>query len=98
MLLKDALDALANDRERDSLRNIANEITTYKNFSLSNMRVGVTSKNPMPYDPGNFTMSYSRTKRHNQGSTTVYENETDGVGRCLIIMLPFTKLGNPSKD
>lgn len=97
MLLKDALDALANDRERDSLRNIANEITTYKNFSLSNMRVGVTSKNPMPYDPGNFTMSYSRTKRHNQGSTTVYENETDWRGALSYNYAPVYKAWEPFK-
>lgn len=97
MLLKDALDALANDRERDSLRNIANEITTYKNFSLSNMRVGVTSKNPMPYDPGNFTVSYSRTKRHNQGSTTVYENETDWRGALSYNYAPVYKAWEPFK-
>lgn len=97
MLLKDALDALANDRERDSLRNIANEITTYKNFSLSNMRVGVTSKNPMPYDPANFTVSYSRTKRHNQGSTTVYENETDWRGALSYNYAPVYKAWEPFK-
>lgn len=97
MLLKDALDALANDRERDSLRNIANEITTYKNFSLSNMRVGVTSKNPMPYDPANFTVSYSRTKRHNQGSTTVYENETDWRGALSYNYAPVYKPWEPFK-
>lgn len=32
MLLKDALDALANDRERDSLRNIANEDNDVQEF------------------------------------------------------------------
>lgn len=97
MLLKDALDALATSSERDSLRNIANEITTYKNFSLSNMRVGVVSKNPMPYDPGNFTISYSRTKRHNQGSTTVYENETDWRGALSYNYAPVYKAWEPFK-
>ena len=97
MLLKDALDALSTNAERDSLRNIANTITTYKNFSLSNMRVGVTSKNPMPYDPGNFTMSYSRTNRHNQGSTTVYENETDWRGALSYNYAPVYKAWEPFK-
>ena len=61
------------------------------------MRVGVTSKNPMPYDPGNFTMSYSRTKRHNQGSTTVYENETDWRGALSYNYAPVYKAWEPFK-
>ncbi len=97
MLLKDALDALASDRDRDSLRNIANEITVLKNFSLSNMRVGVVSKNPMPYDPGNFTISYSRMKKHNQGSTTEYENETDWRGALSYNYSPVYKAWEPFK-
>ena len=43
-------DACTTDWERDSLMNIAREITTYRNFSLSNARLGITSKNPMPYE------------------------------------------------
>lgn len=75
MLLKDALEATGSKAERDSIRNIANEVTTFKNFSLSNVRFNIDSENPMPYDPSNFSFSYSMTKKHNQGSTTVYEDE-----------------------
>ena len=77
MLLKDALESMQTKQERDSIRDIANEVTTFKNLSLSNVRFDVRSKNPMPYDPSNFTLSYSMTKKHNQGSTTVYENENN---------------------
>ena len=77
MLLKDALEAMGSDEERDSIKNIANEVTTFKNLSLSNVRFNVTSENPMPYDPSNFTLSYSMTKKHNQGSTTAYEDENN---------------------
>ena len=51
----------------------------------------------MPYDPGNFTMSYSRTKRHNQGSTTVYENETDWRGALSYNYAPVYKAWEPFK-
>ncbi len=97
MLLKDALDALPNKQAKDSLRNIANEITVYKNFSLSNMRFGVQSKNPMPYDPANFTLSYSFTKKHNQGSTTVYEDETDWRGAFSYNYSPVYRAWEPFK-
>lgn len=73
LLLKDALDTYFNKHEKDSIKRIAQEVTSYKNFSLSNIRVGITSKNPMPYDPANFTLGYSSSKRYNAGNTTDFE-------------------------
>ena len=75
MLLKDALESAANSQEKDSIRNIAETITTYKNFSLSNAKVNIASKKPMPYDPANFSFSYSHSKKENSGETTAYETE-----------------------
>lgn len=98
LLLSEALDVLSTDQERDSLRNIAQEVTTSKNFSLSNMRVGIVSKNPMPYDPGNLTLSYSHSTRNNSGSTTVYENETDWRGALSYNYSPIIKAWEPFKQ
>lgn len=97
MLLDDALDACTTGQQRDSLMNIAREITTYRNFSLSNARIGIVSKRPMPYDPGNFTFSYSRSLRHNQGSTTAYENETDWRGAMSYNYAPVYRPWEPFK-
>ena len=97
MLLDDALDACTTGQQRDSLMNIAREITTYRNFSLSNARIGIVSKRPMPYDPGNFTFSYSRSLRHNQGSTTAYENETDWRGAMTYNYAPVYRPWEPFK-
>lgn len=97
MLLDDALDACTTGQQRDSLMNIAREITTYRNFSLSNARIGIVSKRPMPYDPGNFTFSYSRSLRHNQGSTTAYENETDWRGAMTYNYTPVYRPWEPFK-
>ena len=98
MLLDDALEACANDYERDSLMNIAREQSTYSNFSLSNMRLGIASKTPMPYDPANFTVSYSRSKRDNSGSTTAYERETDWRGSLGYQYSPVYRPWEPFKN
>lgn len=74
ILLKDAMESY-NKSQKDSLLDIANERVTYRNFSLSNVRVDITSKTPMPYDPANFTFGYSSTKRLNQGNTTAWESD-----------------------
>ena len=77
MLLDDALDAALDDQERDSISSIAETVTTYKNFSISNAKVNIASKNPMPYDPANFSFNYSYSKKDNSGETTKYESELD---------------------
>lgn len=80
LLLSDVLDTYALKSQKDSIRSIAQEQTTYQNFSLSNVRVNIASKKPMPYDPSNITLSYSYTKKYNQGNTTAWEMEQDWKG------------------
>lgn len=98
MLLKNALESLATRSEKDSLRYIAEELRIYKSFSLSNMRFNVNSKNPMPYDPANFAVSYSLSKRHNRGSTIVYENETDWRASLSYNYAPIYRTWEPFKE
>ncbi|NDW11770.1 cell surface protein SprA [Bacteroides sp. 214] len=98
MLLDDALDALDTKHEKDSLKSLARELATYKNFSLSNMKVNVASKNPMPYDPANFTLSYAYTQRYNEGSTTAYENEVDWRASLSYNYSPTFKAWEPMKN
>lgn len=97
VLLKDALDTYSDKHERDSVLDIARELVSYKNFSISNARVGITSKNPMPYDPGNFTLGYSFTKKHNQGNTTKWENENDWRANFGYNYAPAIKPWEPFK-
>ena len=76
MILDDALDALANEHQRDSLRSLTNHTETNKNLSFSGIRLNISSrKHPMPYDPANFTFGYSRSTQFTEGQTTVYERE-----------------------
>ena len=72
--LDDMLDTYSDLEERDSLASIANEVTTSKNFSLSNIRMNITSKTPMPYDPANFTFGFSHSTKDNGGNTIDYEH------------------------
>lgn len=81
MLLKDALDALATEQEKDSLRSLTEYVETNKNLSFSGVKVNIsTSKHPMPWDPANLTFNYSHTIQHNEGQTTVYENDKNWKG------------------
>ncbi|MDR0989509.1 MAG: cell surface protein SprA, partial [Prevotellaceae bacterium] len=97
MRLDDALDALHSREERDSLMTIARTISTYRNFSISNLRFNVSSKKPMPYDPANFSVSYSNSLRHNQGSTTMYEDELDWRAALSYQYAPLYKAWEPFK-
>ena len=77
MLLKDALDDAGSQAERDSLSSLAETLVRNKNFSLSNWKSNYQSPKPMPYDPANFSLSYSYSKRFKEGETIVYENDED---------------------
>ena len=98
MELEDALEATADAHERDSLESIAVTKTTSRNFSLSNVRVGIqTKRHPMPYDPGNFSFTYSHSHRETSGQTTVYEQEDNWKGAMNYSWSPVYKSFEPFK-
>ena len=97
MELKDALDAMEK-HERDSIEAIAVTKTTTRNFSLTNVKVGIaTKRHPMPYDPANFTFSYSHQHRHSSGEMTVYDREDRWQGRLNYSWTPVYKPWEPFK-
>lgn len=71
--MKESLSLLETKAEKDSLKNLAQEKTTTKSLSLSNVRVNIKSKNPMPYDPANFTFGYAQSITEVSNPTTVYD-------------------------
>lgn len=97
ILFRDALDTYSSKSQKDSLKNVAQEMTTYKNFSLSNVKVNITSKTPMPYDPSNFTLGYSYTKKYNQGNTTAWESDENWKGNFGYNYSPIIKSWEPLK-
>ena len=96
MHLDDALDAVADQHERDSIESLAVRKTTNTNFALSNIRWGLkTKRHPMPYDPGNFSFSYSHSHRYTSGETTVYEKEDQWRGALNYSYSPVYKTWEP---
>lgn len=95
ILLKDALDACATDEQRDSINNYAVTRQTVKNFSVSGLKFDVKSKNPMPWDPANFTFNYSFNKTHKSDPDYEYENTNDYRGSMQYSWTPYVKPFKP---
>ena len=98
MELKDALDAASSKQERDSIENIAVTKVTQTNFAISNARVGIaTKRHPMPYDPANFSFTYSHQHQYTTGETTVYERKDNWRGTIDYSWTPIYKAWEPFK-
>ena len=98
MELKDALDAAGSKHERDSIENIAATKITQTNFSISNARVGIaTKRHPMPYDPANFSFTYSHQHQYTTGETTMYERKDNWRGALDYSWSPVYKAWEPFK-
>lgn len=93
--LKDALDAVETQAERDSISGFAVERSITRNFSISNLRSDVRSKNPMPWDPANFGASFSFSKLSKSNPTTEYENQNDYRGSLQYNYNPYFKPAKP---
>ncbi len=97
VLLKDAVDACDTKAQRDSINDYAVTNRTVKSFSLSGFKFDVKSKNPMPWDPANFTISYSFNKQHTSDPDNVYENTNDYRGSFQYSWTPYSKPFTPFK-
>ena len=91
VLLKDALDECTDKAERDSINDYAVERTTVRNFSISGLKFDVKSKNPMPWDPANFTINFSFNKQTKMDPTTEYEYTNDYRGSLQYNYSPYIK-------
>lgn len=89
--LSDALDAAQTKQEKDSISNIALDRVKVENLSITGVKVNIKSKNPMPYDPANFTLGYSYNRQSNENPTTQYENTYDHRGSLLYSYTPYFK-------
>jgi cell surface protein SprA len=67
LLLKESLENLGTGAERDSLNTLAKTVYTTHSFNVTNLKVDIKSKTPMPYDPANFSLSYAynESNEHN---------------------------------
>jgi len=73
LLLDDVLKAARTKAEKDSILNYSQTVKNYKSLSISNARVDIRSKTPLPTDPANFTFNYSSNEAFERDATTEYE-------------------------
>ncbi len=97
VLLKDAIDACDTKEQKDSINSYAVSRHTVQNFSVSGLKFDVKSKNSMPWDPANFTFSYSFSKTHISDPDNVYENTNDYRGSFQYNWVPYAKPFTPFK-
>ncbi len=75
--LDESLGIVQTKAEKDSIKSIAQEKVSTQSISLSNVKLNIKSKNPMPYDPANFTFGYAFNKSETNNPTTVYDVNKD---------------------
>lgn len=93
--LSDALDAVETKAEKDSIKSYAQDRTVIKSVSFNNVKVDIRSKNPMPYDPANFTLGYSFSQNSRRNPDTEYETTKDYRGNFAYSYTPYVKPFRP---
>ncbi|MBF6596985.1 MAG: cell surface protein SprA [Fermentimonas sp.] len=101
LLLKET-SGLSNDqRYNDSIRSIAVSKWTNKSISLSNVKMDIKSKNPMPHDPANLSFTYAHNLSSRHSPNTEYESIKDWRFKAeyeyspkVIPWEPFRKIKN----
>lgn len=89
--LKDAMDNAETKAEKDSIRSYSQDRTVIKSVSFNNVRVNIKSKNPMPYDPANFTLGYSYSVNDKKNPETEYETTKDYRANFAYSYVPYVK-------
>ena len=89
---------------KDSLKSISEVHSVIRNFSVSNAKVNISSKTPMPYDPANISLSFSHSATNNSGSTVSWENRVNwkasvayNYSSPIKTIKPFGKIKSKSK-
>ena len=95
LLLNDVLDGLRTQAEKDSLKNFTQDVVTVKSMSLTNVKFDIQSKNPMPYDPSNFTFGYAYNENNKHNPTTAWEISQDYRGMFAYSYSPLLKPWEP---
>lgn len=93
--LSDALDAVETKTEKDSIKNYAQTSSVIKSISFNNVKVDIRSKNPMPYDPANFSFGYSYSENSKRNPDTEYETTKDYRGNFAYNYTPYAKPFRP---
>ena len=82
ILMKNALANLANKAEKDSIKQIAQDLSTRTSINLTNVKVDKTFKKDKPrlYDPTNFALTYSYNEVFTRNVNTEFNLTKDHRG------------------
>lgn len=98
ILLSQSLEYTRNKQERDSVKNLALTRTTNRSVSFSNVKINIKSKNPMPYDPANFSFGYAFNENTHKDPETEYASVRDYRVQVNYAYTPFVKPFEPFKN
>ncbi|MDD4361901.1 MAG: cell surface protein SprA, partial [Bacteroidales bacterium] len=73
LLLDDVLKTADTKAEKDSILDYSSKIMNVRNLNVSNLRLNVKSKTPLPIDPANFSASGSFSETYKHDASTEYE-------------------------
>lgn len=96
--IREALSSANTKAEKDSIKNLAQERHTSKNFSISGAKVNIRSKTPMPYDPANFTFGYSQSISESKDPNTVSDQVKSYSAKFNYTYSPMVKTWQPFKN
>ncbi len=90
-------------KQRDLSTAVAGTGSQSTGFSLTGVRVGITGKKPMPYDPANFSWSYSHHTHREVSSEVQQDHQSDRRAALYYDFrpernpwLPFGHLSSPA--
>lgn len=95
LTLAETLETYETETQKDSIRNITQSVDEYTSMSLSGVKVNIKSKHSMPWDPANFTFSYSENKKESRDPTTEYERDNTYKGSINYNWNPYFKPWKP---
>ncbi|MCQ2234384.1 MAG: cell surface protein SprA [Paludibacteraceae bacterium] len=78
--LDESLDNAGSESERKKIKENALTTSTFHSYTLNNVRVGITSEKPMPYDPANFSMSLSYDETTEKSPEVEYDVTRNYMG------------------
>ncbi|HHU95742.1 MAG: cell surface protein SprA [Bacteroidota bacterium] len=97
ILFAESIGRVVNPHHRDSLRNRATTRTLSRSVSLSNVKVNIQSRTPMPYDPANFSFTYANSLNQFHDPTTEYAANKSQRLEARYIYAPEVRALQPLK-
>ena len=95
ILLSESMEHSGNQFLSDSIRRIAITGVRDISISLSNVKMNIKSKKPMPYDPANFSFTYARNENQRRSPDTEYATLKDFRLQASYEYTPLVKTWEP---